>query len=74
MSHNIRSKTYMQVAARERSHKAQALQVGLGLLVLLSILLWNQLASNGNTASETSAEAASATPIVTLAEVGEFLY
>ncbi len=73
MSNNIRSKTYMQVAARERSHKAQILQVALGLLVLLSILLWNQLASNGNTASEGNLDTASATPVVTVVEYGEFL-
>ncbi len=50
MSHNIRSKTYMQMAARERNHKAQIIQVALGLLVLLSIVLWNQVASNNSAA------------------------
>ena len=42
MSHNIRSKTYMQVAARERRYRAQMMQVALALLVLLMILFWNQ--------------------------------
>jgi len=43
MSHTIRSRTYMQVAARERSHRAQVAQVALALLVLLSIVFWNQI-------------------------------
>ena len=43
MSHNIRSRTYMQVAARERGHRAQIVQVALALLVLLSIVFWNQM-------------------------------
>lgn len=48
MSHNIRSKTYMQVAARERSQRAQIMQVALALLVLLTILFWNQLGKQGD--------------------------
>lgn len=43
MSHNSRSRTYMQMAARERGHRAQIVQIALALLVLLSIVLWNQL-------------------------------
>ena len=54
MSHNIRSRTYMQVAARERAHRAQIMQVALALLVLLMILFWNQLgkASDRGAASQ----------------------
>lgn len=33
----------MQVAARERGHRAQIVQVALALLVLLSIVFWNQV-------------------------------
>ncbi len=43
MSHTIRSKTYMQVASRERGHRAQIAQVAFALLVLLSLLFWNQI-------------------------------